>query len=97
MGPEHQGRETVVCSINHTEERFHLLKDVFRKDWEQSPKGRTCLTAVREGQIRAPAGELAPEHCDVCHQFPKMTFKASAQTRRARQKNRDLLDRRRSI
>lgn len=78
MGPEHQGREIVVCSLNHSEQRFHLLKDVFWKDWEQPPKGRMHLTSVREGQVRAPAGELAPEHCDVCNQFPKMTFKVSA-------------------
>ena len=94
MGPKCQGRKTVAYSINHTEQRFHWLKDVFQKDWEQLPKGRSCLTNVREGQVRAPAGELALEHCDICNQRPKMTFKPVHKYREQDRDNRDLLDKR---
>lgn len=43
VGPEHQGREFVSCSISHIKQKAHMLKDVFQKDWEQPPKGRIGL------------------------------------------------------
>lgn len=73
-----------------------MLKDVFQKDWEQPPKGRTCLTSHRKGQVRAPVGVLVPAHCvSIINSLNKHRSQC-INTESKSKKDKELLDRRQS-
>lgn len=54
LGPENQGLEFVLCSINHTEQKAHMLKGVFPEDWQHTQRGKPVLLV----KGRARSGHL---------------------------------------